>query len=321
MITEPTCRTSRLLIALCFAIAIFGTTIARSEPLSWDRFSLPIGYAGNAELLFDGRPAQRLEFESARGWVKRVAFAILPGVGESLIDARVGSYTESWSLDARSSLATRTERFATELTDAGEFHYSPFGVIRPLIERKADATVEPMPSLGADGWRATAQLDGSVYEIDVVGRDVAQVRIMQAGQPRAHTSVAYSDWIDLGSSGRAPTTAVLTGDMPDGSGVMSIEYRLQIARVITEGTQVPELSVPDGYTVIDRIEGVSRRSDGTILGPIGTEASDAATDRGPLGPASHTSNSRSWQRATLIAGICMFVVAGVVLWHGKSRSD
>lgn len=257
----------------------------------------------------EGRDAQVIRFDVSRQWMRRNAFLIVDGLGESLVESRLGTYAESWTVDARSSIARRTNRFGTDLQEAGEVDVSPVAALRPLIEREIG--IETIPSdLGEGERRVRATVGDRVVEFDLTGRDVAAYRAFLAPD-RMISEVLYEDWRDLPTGARAPHATISRYRDPATGEWRSIRYRIRIDRELTEQSPPPDFVLPGGFSVIDHIEGVSKREDGTVIAPIvpgqGSEASE------PVASTSRTARSGPGLGRLLIGiGVVVVLVAGLL---------
>ncbi|RMH30401.1 MAG: hypothetical protein D6692_01765 [Planctomycetota bacterium] len=302
-------RNVALLHGVYALVGLCGSAVA--APLDWSMFSLPFGYGGEAVMAYNGRDTQNIAFEVARDWVRREAYLILGDLGESLIDARLSGYVESWTVDARSLTAIRSNRFATELSEAGELDLSPIGALRPVIERELDA--EEIPGEGHNASARTIRVvleDGSRAEFDVVGGDVAAYRRLDEGGT-AQVEVAYLDWKELVGGGRYPGRIVTIRQLPDGTGEAVTETRLVDVHPLRPGSQPPAFRVPEGFSVIDHIEGVSKRADGSVIAPIVAEG-DAEPRFAPVPPTGRRASGVAYWKLVVGAGVLMVLTAGIV---------
>lgn len=294
--------------ALPFSLLIAGG-IARAEPLTWGMFSLPPAYGGEARMEYQGRDAQVIEFAIHRDWVRRTSYLIVDGVGNSLLESRLSNLTESWTISPQSHTATRTMRFKLELEEPGEIGVSPIGALRPVIVTGVD--MEPVTSeLGDQGRRLRGTLDEWTVELDIVGRDLVAYRRISPGAKWTE-QVAYEDWHDLPTGGRAPRRTVVTSLGPDGATTLRYRHRIVRFDELSGSTPAPTFTVPGGFTVVDHIEGVTKTSDGRILGPM-EPGERLASHTGLSGQGSARTGAVSLPRLALGAGALLIAVAGII---------
>ena len=289
---------------------LFAVQLAAASPLTWEMFSLPPGCGGEAIMERDGRDAQVIRFDVSRHWMRRNTFLIVDGLGESLIESRLGTETESWTIDARSFMATRTRRFPEDLQEAGEVVLSPIAALRPLIEREIG--IEAVVSdLAEYGRRVRATVGGRVVEFDLIGKDVAAYREF-LDPDRMISEVLYEDWRDLPSGARAPHATVSRSRDPATGDWDSTRYRIRIDRELPERSPPPDFVLPAGFTIVDRVEGVTKREDGTIIAPIVYEE---ASDHGAI---SAPGPGPGLGRLLIGIGVVVVLVGGLLALIRKS---
>ncbi|MCC5822486.1 MAG: hypothetical protein JJU44_04260 [Planctomycetes bacterium] len=302
-------------VALCWTL--LAAQVAAASPLTWDMFSLPAGYGGEAIMERDGRDAQVIRFDVSRRWMRRNSFLIVDGLGESLIESRLGAEAESWTIDTRSSMAMRTNRFPENLQEAGEVVLSPIAALRPLIEREIG--IETVPADLGEGWRRIrATVGGRVVELDLTGRDVAAYREFLEPDRMVY-EVLYEDWRDLLSGARAPHATVSRSRDPATGDLGSTLYRIRIDRELPERSPPPEFVLPAGFTIVDHIEGVTKREDGTVIAPIVPGQAPEASEPGATPPQSVQTGVPGLGRLLIGIGVVVVLSAGLLAFRRKSR--
>lgn len=292
---------------------LFAVQLAAASPLTWEMFSLPPGCGGEAIMERDGRDAQVIRFDVSRHWMRRNAFLIADGLGESLIESRLGTATESWTIDARSFMATRTRRFPEDLQEAGEVVLSPIAALRPLIEREIG--IETVVSdLAENGRRVRATVGGRVVELDLIGKDVAAYREFLEPDRMVY-EVLYEDWRDLPSGARAPHATISRSRDPATGDWGSTRYRIRIDRELPERSPPPDFVLPTGFTIVDHVEGVTKREDGTVIAPIVYEQ---ASEPGAATSAHLTGSGQGLGRLLIGIGVVVVLAAGLLAFRRKA---
>ena len=308
--SRPVARSNRLIRGVAVFFGFFAVQLAAASPLTWEMFSLPPGCGGEAVMEREGRDAQVIRFDVSRRWMRRNAFLIVDGLGESLIESRLGTEAESWTIDARSSMAMRTNRFPEDLQEAGEVDVSPIAALRPLIERAIE--IETVPSdLGENGRRVRATVTGRLVEFDLAGREVIAYREL-LGPDRMVSEVLYEDWRDLPSGARAPHATIARYRDPATGEWRSIRYRIRIDRELTERSPPPDFELPAGFTIVDHVEGVTKRADGTVIAPIVYEQ---ASEPGAATSAHSTGSGPGLGRLLIGIGVVVVLVAGLLAFR------
>jgi hypothetical protein len=287
-----------------------------ADPLTWDMFILPVGFEGEAIMEYQGRSSQIIAFTVTRDWVRRDAYLIVDGLGDSLIDARLSTHTESWMVNPASGVASRTNRFGTELQEAGETNISPIGALRPVIER-AMATEDIPSELGANGRRVQVSKDGFVMEFDIVNREVVSYREMRENTKVAFLEIHYRDWMDLPSGRRIPTTIETNRIGNLNSAPVTTVHRIQSPNELVTSVTPPPFVVPGGFTVADHFEGVTKGPDGRVLGPIERGQRLASHGAAP-NPGSQPGGGPNMTRLLIGAGVLLVAIAGFIAMKRRS---
>ena len=280
---------------------------AYGQEITWETTGLPHGYSGVAQLEHNGgESVQVIEFASHRDWLTSRTYNIIEGVGRTLVDARHSTRDESWMMRPSSYQVVRSDRFATTRTDAAENYRSPFGVIRPLIAAGDGADLEPVPG---EAGRGVFDLRSSILNARLNFEDGKLVRVRQApinGTDRHALDIRYAQWVDLPSGARVPSSVEVRSEDHRGE-VWTTKVSISDLRELDDDASAPAFQVPSDFTIVDRIEGVTKTADGEILGEI-EYPDDARSGR---------SRPDAFPLIGAVIGLGLLVGAGLV-WRWRS---
>ncbi|GEM_PF-6077150 len=308
--------------AWCFGAAIVcAAACAGAEDgvwdAGWDRFGLPSGYEGTIEVLSNGEHSHWIEFASHRDWAWRRSFRDRGDQFGSLIDLQIGTRTETWRVDPVSSRATRSDGFAKLHQLNGELSATPMAIARALVEGEGRIGFE----ISADGMttlRVDDEIgDGLRLEIDMEGDRLVGFRRLNANGDFVER-VTYEDWTTLGDGSSVPMRVVQLAYVPLLGSPIRMEFRVDGVRLLDPGDAAPPYAVPDGYFVFDRIEGVIKESDGSVISelgadpvPVGSERDGQVNDR----RRSRSIVTKTMMVRTLIGGGVVMVLIGLWMKH------
>jgi len=283
------------------------------EDFSWERFRLPENYQGHAEIRYelDGEMQywNEVDFSIGKKYVYLKRFRDIPGVGLSVIDVRNDNFDESLRIVPAENMIYRTRTFEQSYSESGESELSPLPIVRALSYRIDQ--IEITQSEYEDNGVLTYQLSGK----DGVGYGVSEIDVQEdriiayrSGKVKSGfvSTIHYGKWIDLPSGAHVPT--VIRSDIFD-------PQSETITRQVIELTDIVELAsnyvhtirpLPQGFTVIDHIEGVSK-VDGKVI--------DKIQYGQPLKSSSTPPGARGKQASKLFVwiGVGFVVVAGIML--------
>lgn len=283
-----------------------------------DSLCLPSGYNCEAESRIDGTEVvsgvRRARVAVTQHWVWVERAEDIEGVGRTIVDVRMGANGETWALNPSIFRITRTDDFGQRHIIAGETDYSPVGVVRALRGLSREGLeFSTNPQTGVTTYRVIVTHHGysAPVEVDIHnGRILAYRASFVSG--RFHSQTTYEDWVELPEGGCVPTRVVSQSfDRSPTEPAVRRTVRVSDARLIAAASAPPPFPRPNGYVIVDEIEGVTKRSDGTVIAPIEYPAEQ---------PSRHgTGLSRpSLNTALLVSGVALVILAGVV-WRARSR--
>lgn len=283
-----------------------------------DSLCLASGYHCEAESRIDGSeviPGERrarVAVTPAWAWIERTEQ--IEGVGPTVVDVRMGAHGETWTLIPSIFRVTRTDDFGRRYLLSGETEYSPVGVVRALRglpREKLEFSTNP--ETGVTTYRAVITQRGysSPVELDIQhDRILAYRAAFVSGQ--FHSQTTYDNWIELPGGGCVPTRIVSKSfDHSMIEPAVRNTVLISDIRVISPATSPPAFPRPTGYVIIDEIEGVTKRHDGSVVAP--TEYPTLNLPDGGKGFFRPTLST-----ALLASGIA-FVALAMVLWRAKSK--
>ncbi len=221
---------------------------------------------------------------------------------------------ETWTLNPTTRMVTRTDDFAQRHFLAGEADYSPIGVVRALrglpregLEFSTD------PQTGVATYRVIVTHHGysAPVEVDIHnGRILAYRASFVSG--RFHSQTTYEDWIELPGGGCVPTRVVSQSfDRSPTEPAIRNTAHISNVRLIPPAAMPPPFPRPNNYVIVDEIEGVTKRFDGSVIAPI--EYPQEQLSRHGTGLSRPSLNT-----IFLVLGVALVILAGVV-WRARSR--
>lgn len=296
---------------------------ANSTPTPSDlghRVPLAPAYSGEAIETPDygivGAPF-RYRFSVAQDWTVGTKLIIDPDFGDTPLAYEHATNDESWVYEfGQSPRAIRDDRFATTGRGAIEIFISPMPIVRELRSGR----------LNEQNWSVATEGDSTVLDIRRSGVSVVDRLIFDraTGHLTHHQLVsfenevrmdwAFENWIPVGVNGEAPTR-VITHSFPPGDGSERGSTTVLTNLQSIDSTVPPERLMPrSDATIIDRIEGVTRRADGTSLGAL------APTDGQASPVVASRAQSSTNTRALMVIGIVLILLAGAVLGWRRWKS-
>lgn len=274
---------------------------------------LPSAYGGLAEMTRGDDPSIRFRFRFAIGdeWTSATQMKVLPEGLEVPILHEYATELESWYYTlGEYERATRNKRFTLSRRMAIEQSLSPLPALRDVKsdDENVNAQIEE------DDLHWVLHIDSEygrrerIYFEKSTGRPVKQVSLDRAGT--IATIQEFLDWRPVGD-GEVPHTIRLIPPGENG-------HEMRTTIVITESNPLDESTPPQRMTfgpdvlIIDEIENVTRRADGTVLGPIeqGTAASPSSQSQGP-GPTGLSS------RTVVAIGVGLVLLAAAAIGYRR----
>ncbi len=306
-----------ILAACVFSITLHASDVVVLEDI---QISIADSYTGTAFFVVDSREEssawKKVDFSIGMDYLSMNVYQILPGLGESVMEARYGDFRESWLIHPSRFQATRSKRFANTLTDAGEVDLSPMPILRMLLNRMDQLEIKEMDiektSEGTNGL-VTLQISDATgmspgySEIDVVDGRIVEYRANKI-KDKFMVIVEYGEWVQLPCGEHVPTLNVSKVRPTDSDGNMIIQT-VQIKDIAeNEASYRPEKpQITPDLTIIDHIDGVTK-IDGEVIAPIQYGDQSASSQA--------TSSADSGRKASELfvwLGVGFVVLAGIIL--------
>ena len=306
----------RLILAILLALL---TSPAFCDDLmdALDNLCLPSGYRFEASIQISGTEtvlgSREARVAVSSDWVRIEHHQVIEGVGKNLIDIRIGAEGATWIWNPPSFTIRRNGDFAQRRIIAGETDFSPIGVVRALRAVKTEGSESVLdPNTGAKTYRVMIvnQNRSGPVEIDIQNGRITSYRASFVGG-RFYSQTTYEEWIELPDGSCVPTR-IVSESFSGSSDEPAIRNTVSVRdiRIIPPTTPPPSVSVPPEYTLIDEIEGVTKKSDGTVIAPIHyPDDQDPSNGRGAAGPKLNV--------ILLASGVVLVILAGLI-WRKKS---
>lgn len=311
-------------LALCAFLSVLLHPLAQGQDQAarfeelLDAVRLPPAFRARAFLYRDDpEPEQRIDIESADEWCAGTQY--LPQPGLDFIPFEYFHYgpAESWKYDFSRRVAARSDAFSRYQHCPIEGLCSPRDVLRAL--RSKEALVDRIESQPGGVFDVKVSPPGPkttwIVTIDPGRGELLRKRVM-APDGQVASDVKYENWLDLPSGGRVPTQLYHSMRGPV-AGDPTFEYTVILTEIasVESGSPPPRLRLASDFSIVDEIEGVSKRADGTVLsdidrggGPAGLRTS-ALPGPGGLNP-----------RLVVLCGVGFILLAGVIVgvkrWKG-----
>ncbi len=240
------------------------STIAVAKEPNWDFFGLPIAYQGTAIVFTDGQYSHSIDFQSHRDWASKTSYRDMTGVGVSVIDALIGTVSESWSFNPAAMSVSRSDRFGLTRQIAGENSYTPLSIARLIVYRSNEAVIESLT-----GNRSIIRLPDGVGKLRVtlVGNQIQGFEWLDANG-KVVERVEYLAWTEIEEGVSVPSLVRKVAHVPQLPEPLSMEFRIEQIELLDAQATAPPVEIPSGFVVIDHLEGVTKDSDGNVISEI-----------------------------------------------------
>lgn len=284
-----------------------------------DRVPLPAAYKAKAfrYLNEEQEPSQRIEVWTSQTWSVCIQSLAQPGIGFVPFDYVYAMPTESWRYAFDQRRAVRTNSFAERGYSALEANVSPMWLTRAL--RSDEVVVHGMRTEESGSISVTLTRAGrNARDIVTFDPSTGALTRFQALAPSGEiqVDVRFEDWRSLPSGALVPfqvykaSRSAVASDPPWHSTMLLSE--VEEIEPTSPPTRLPPAS---DFTIVDEIEGVSKKPDGTVLGPIERESRPAGLTSGRL-PGTTGLGSRT----IVLIGVGLILLAGIVFgirrWKG-----
>lgn len=323
---QRTCRCWGVLVWFFIAILTCGANLTLARGLDPDkqqqlqallaRVPLPEAYSVRGHRYRDGEenPSEQIEAWIAMDWCVWLQSKVEPVIGFAPFEYFHGTDLASWRYHFSRRVAERSDEFRVWRRSGAEQMCSPLYLIRVL--RNAGAEVDKIadidseltevtlshPQLFPKGTRLSFdRRNGWIKHLTVLGRDGDVV-----------SETRFEDWRQLASGKSVPFQIYV--DLP-GSSPINMMVLMTQAEEVSATTPPARLPMASDFIIVDQIEGMSKKADGTVLGPIerGVEPTGVTSSRPPgtTGPGSRT---------VMLIGVGLILLAGIVFgirrWKG-----
>lgn len=304
----------------CLAWASFALGQSPDEQLQQQIARVPLPGAFNSTVLVyindSDKPDQEFKIWSGPNWSIGLQSLAQPGIGFIPYDYCYANDEETWRYHFDSQRAERSKLFAQWHTTSFETS-TPLGLLRQLrlsspqvVSRKIEDGVISF-TVVPTGPAGTAR---RVLEFDSESGFLLRTRTVFSGQMTSE--IKFEDWRKLPSGNYVPHLVYFSapGEGPDEPDLQMTYIHTNLAEI--DGESPPtRFPLAPGFTIVDEIDGVTRRADGTELGSIerGQPTGAITSGRSP-GSTGLTS------RTVMFIGVGFILVAGVILgvrrWKG-----
>lgn len=296
-----------LLVGVCSAGLAAEEPVDANELIARLGARLPDRIRVESRITFDDESvaSQRHVLMYTPDWSRVDQWRQLPGLGENLILAG-------------------TNDGETIATFFGNSHRIEIREIPPSTAHvDGPARLVPMPILNAiRASRSVEKIkshpDGETYSLDIPDLlgdtyfeiDVRDDRITAFRRGRSADQISsettYEEYQKLDNGRELPRLITKTTEQPEpGSAPIKFETRVTEVEELAPDAVMPTLMNIPGVTIVDRIEGVTRRADGSVIGPIETESNMPPATR-PGGISLNT--ILTWAGAALVLGAVFIYV-------------
>lgn len=260
------------------------------------------------------------DFSVAFEWSVGVRFTVEPDFGTSPIAYEYASDESSYIYSyGQTPQVLRNSQFRDVGMMAIEQIVSPLPIIRVLRSGRFDNSKWTIEEIGPTTVLEIRR-DGSALK-DRYSFDTQSWRLLVQQAYGANGKVAmerrFEDWVPVGSKGEAPTRIEYI--LPDMAGV-----RIYSTTIISDLKELDVNSPPrkaayrSDATIVDLIEGVTKRADGTVLGEIAPVPTSAGAGN-PIGQSAQKTISQN-ARLFMFVGVGLILLAGVVLGVRRWKS-
>ncbi|MCL4220900.1 MAG: hypothetical protein KJZ65_05990 [Phycisphaerales bacterium] len=316
---------------LAIACCLLATTASSAQPGGagdqerlqrlLDRVPLPEAYYIESDLIgmsgpTDGQVTSRFKTWIGSNWSVSFQSMPQPGIGDVPKSYIYASPAETWRYHLDRQVAERNEVFAQRSFTPAEGLISVSYIVRAL--RRGEAKVFDITDHAEDGTVTVTLSQPALYPRATLTFETAtgfltQVQAYDQSGKNLQTDDHFGDWRFLSDESAIPfilfSESIHRGE--------HFQWRSVVTKAELIDNDRPPARIPiaSNFTIIDHVEGVTKRADGSVIGPIeqGTPNSTVTAGRAP-----GTTGLSS--RTVMLIGIGFILLAGVILgvrrWKG-----
>ncbi|KAA0215401.1 MAG: hypothetical protein DYG94_04050 [Leptolyngbya sp. PLA3] len=285
-----------------------------------DRVPLPTSYYIESDLiamggLQDDQVTSRFRTWIGSNWIVSFQSMPQPGIGDVPKDYTYATTDETWRYHLDRQMAERNEVFSQRSRTGGESLTSISYIVRVL--RRGEAKVFEIADHAEDGTVTVSLAQPALYLWAILTFDTAtgfltQVQAYDQSGKNLQTNDHFGDWRFLSDESAIPFVLTAERYLPE----EKVEWRSVVTKAeLIDDTPPARVPIASNFTIIDQIEGVTKRADGKVIGPIekGTPNSNVTAGRPPggLGLSSRT---------VMLIGVGLILLAGIIFgirrWKG-----
>jgi hypothetical protein len=269
-------RTISAVLLMC----AYSPGVVAGEPIDADRIVARLGASlperVRVESLLsrggESEPWQRHVLTYTPDWTRNDQWRLLPEFGETLIMAGTDDGTVTTLLHGDIHQVEIGESSPTSMGVDGAIRTVPMPILNALRSARLIEKLESPLDIETYRLEVPELLGNTHVEIDVRGDHITAFRRGQSSD-RISSRIEYTDYQELDSGRKLPRLILWTVEQPEpGAPPIRFETRITEVEELAPDVGMPVLTnIPDA-TIVDRIEGVTRRADGSVIGPIQTES-------------------------------------------------
>jgi len=261
-------------------IGAFSADLAAEEPVDVDELvarlaaRLPERVRVELHLIRHGdtTPFSRHVLTYTPDWIRSEQWRLLPEFGETLILSGTDDGETTTLFYGDMHRIEITESAPTTMGVDGPTRMVPMPILNALRSARSVERTDSLPD-GETYLLNIPNLVGDTYiEIDVSDDRITAFRKGRASD-QISSQIEYTRYQALESGDELPRSVTWTaGQSKPGEPPIRHEMRIIKVEELAPDVSMPVLTnIPDA-TIVDRIEGVTRRADGSVIGPIQTES-------------------------------------------------
>jgi len=284
-----------------------------------DRVPLPEAYSLECDRIGvgsfqDGQVVSRFRMTIGPDWVVSLQLMLQPGIGEVPVVYGYANPAETWRYHLDRQQVVRSQIFARRAYDSSETLTSVTYIIRALRENEArDIKFESHE----DGTITVAltheYLSRAMLTFDTNTGFLTRLQVYDRSGKRLQLDDRFNDWRYLSDEAAIPFE--IESEMVFSTETIRSRAVVTKAELLKTTSQPGRIPVSSSFTIIDEVEGVTKRADGTVIGPIERASATAGVVR--TRPPSF-----GWlsSRTVMLVGIGLILLAGIVFgikrWKG-----
>lgn len=265
---------SVVLVSICWAGIVGAEPVDADELIARLEARLPERIRTESKIIFqdESLPSQRHVLMYTPDWSRVDQWRQVPDLGENIILAGTNDGETMSTFFGDSQRIEIRESTPSSLHVDGPARLVPMPILNAIRASRSVDKIESHPDGETYSFDIPELLGGTYFEIDVREDRITAFRRGRSAD-QISSEVTYEEYKKLDNGRELPRLITKTTQQPEpGSAPIKFETRITEVEEIAPDLVMPTLMNIPGVTIVDRIEGVTRRADGSVIGLIESES-------------------------------------------------